>query len=134
MILFRAVLWKSLILEKINNSLASTQWSITSVDLSGHLLSSIHAFDVTAVHPEFDTLYIKQSTLNLGFISTIFKRLTFDLIEVKGLETSLITKDFNSDYARLDYGRLKPSFNINRFFISGSALVRVRDSIYVLSR
>ncbi|HIB32809.1 MAG TPA: hypothetical protein EYO45_06850 [Candidatus Marinimicrobia bacterium] len=133
MILFRAVLWKSLILEKINNSLASTQWSITSVDLSGHLLSSIHAFDVTAVHPEFDTLYIKQSTLNLGFISTIFKRLTFDLIEVKGLETSLITEDFYSDYARLDYDRLKPSFNINHFFISGSVPVRVRDSIYVLS-
>ena len=83
-ILFRAVLWESLILEKINDSLVSTNWSITTANLSGHLLGSVLLTDLTAIHPEYDTLFIEQSNVNLNFISTIFNKLTFDIIEIKG--------------------------------------------------
>ena len=79
-ILFRAVLWDSLILEKINESLVSTNWSITTANLSGHLLGSVLLTDLTAIHPEYDTLFIEQSNVNLNFISTIFNKLTFDII------------------------------------------------------
>ena len=60
-ILFRAVLWESLILEKIYDSLLSINWSITTAILSGHLLGSVLLTDLITIHTEYHTLFIEQS-------------------------------------------------------------------------
>ena len=132
-ILFRAVLWESLILEKINESLVSTDWSITTANLSGHLLGSVFLTDLTAIHPEYDTLSIEQSNVNLDFISTIFNKLTFDIIEIKGLETSVIPKIFSISNSNQNQHLLKFPFNINHFFISGSFPFQITDSLFMIS-
>ena len=132
-ILFRAVLWESLILDKINESLVSTDWSITTANLSGHLLGSVFLTDLTAIHPEYDTLSIEQSNVNLDFISTIFNKLTFDIIEIKGLETSVIPKIFSISNSNQNQHLLKFPFNINHFFISGSFPFQITDSLFMIS-
>ena len=89
--------------------------------------------DLTAIHPEYDTLFIEQSNVNLNFISTIFNKLTFDIIEIRGLETSLIPKTLSISNLNQNQHQLKFPFSINHFFISGSFPFQITDSLFMVS-
>jgi len=127
-----AIFWQTFIIKEINERLSSNGFKIISAKISGNLLSSIKIKEVKVTHPIYGDLSISKSVINLDFISSIFRRLTFEYFSVDGLITQSLNSALNKTKPIKNYSIPKMPFDINQFYISGQIPIDFQSDILVL--
>ena len=117
-VILRSAIWNDYLLNKINENISQTGWNIDINKSSGYLFGTTYIDGVIFDHPFYDPVKIDHVTINIDFFSTFFNQITFDLITLEGINTTIPNNVFNNS-ERETQKRLNIPFDINSIFISG---------------
>jgi len=124
MVVLRTAVWGDFIQNKLNDAIAHTGWSIQAKKSSGYLFGTMHLDSITIHHQSGLSAHAEKSSVNFGHISSLFGDLTFDLISVEGLTTTV-----DSSWANLSPNHSQDTislpFKIRAFFLDGTIATKV---------
>ena len=113
-----ANIWEKFIISKINAELKSREWELKSVNISGNFFSLITFDSLVARSSKTQSLFINQGIINIGYISSLFEGLTFDILSLEELVYSQIENQ-ESLIKEFNYKDFRLPFSIRDLFVSG---------------
>jgi hypothetical protein len=119
MILLRTAVWGDFIQEKINQRIVASGWSVHVGQSSGTLFGTTHFRNVELKHSGTQRIHIKRSTVNFGYIASLFGDLTFDLVSIEGMTFQLDQSWTWRDSSQFESKPIHLPVNIKSFFIAG---------------
>jgi len=130
MVILRTAVWGDFIQYKLNQSLEPSGWSIHTESSSGYLFGTMYLDSIIIKHQSGAEVFVEKSSINLGYITSLFDDITIDFISIEGLSTS-----FDSSWTQLSPKTKNGSsvdipIQIRSFFIDGNASSKfVDDSV-----
>ena len=70
--LFKSNVWEKFIVNKVNETLSSSGWTLDIGNISGHLLAKTQFSNITLTHSELDAIHIQNLEMNIGILSILF--------------------------------------------------------------
>ena len=133
MILLRAAVWGEFIQKKINEKIAPSGWSIDVGKSSGTLFGTMHLQDITLIQQDGPHVLIKNSSVNFGYVASLFGEITFDMLTIEGLWTQIDKNWAKADSGKIERKPVNIPFHVKSFFVSGQIVSTFNEHSYHLN-
>ncbi len=133
MILLRAAVWGEFIQKKINEKIAPSGWSIDVGKSSGTLFGTMHLQDITLIQQDGPQVLIKNSSVNFGYVASLFGEITFDMLTIEGLWTQIDKNWAKADSGKIERKPVNIPFHVKSFFVSGQIVSTFNEHSYHLN-